>query len=129
MSMSEYDNVLSKSEFVGIMGKVVAAHDVSRGIRQVIRDSAKETEGDMVVDFFDPFVLYSGQLGSLVRTLEVMFRDTETKWISWWLFDCDYGHDEQLLSSATDADGNTIPLGTLEDLYDCLMRNLGEGRS
>jgi len=129
MSVPKHDNILSKSEFVSILDKVVASHDVAQGIRQTIKDSAKETDGDMIVDFFDPFVLYSGQLSGLVKTLEVMFCDTESEWISWWLFDCDYGHDEQLLASATDADGKAIPLSTLGDLYDCLIRNLDEARS
>lgn len=117
------DNVLSKDEFIEIIGSVVKSHDVSRLLSDTIRKSAKETDGDMLVDFFDPFVLYSGQLNHLVKTLEVMFRD-DSGWISWWLFDCDYGHDERLLSTAYGPEGESIPMATIGDLYDRLVADL-----
>lgn len=117
------DNVLSKDEFIEIIGSVVKSHDVSRLLSDTIRKSAKETDGDMLVDFFDPFVLYSGQLNHLVKTLEVMFRD-DNGWISWWLFDCDYGHDERLLGTAYEPEGESIPMATIGDLYDRLVADL-----
>lgn len=117
-------NILSRDEFVEIMGRIVSAHDVSRDMSRTIKETAKQTGGDMLVNFFDPFVLYSGQLDGLVRTLEVMFRDEENQWISWWLFECDYGHNQDLLTTAYGPDGKNIPMGTLGDLYDRLVIEL-----
>lgn len=125
---SPFDNVLSKEDFTQIVSRIVAAHDTSRAMTELIKDSKKATGEDMLVDFFDPFVLYSGQLDSLVKTLEVMFQDSNG-WISWWLFECDYGHDEDLLATVSDADGESIPMSTVGDLYDLLVANLSLRRS
>lgn len=115
--------LLSKEQFVSIIDGIVAAHDVSDQISGIIRESVKRTGNDMVVDFFDPFVLYSGQLNALVKTLEVMFCD-ENEWISWWLFECNYGHDKGLLTTAYGSDGKNIPMQTSGDLYDQLVADM-----
>lgn len=116
-------NILSKEQFVAIIEKVVAAHDVSNKLSQAIRDTRDQTGADMLVDFFDPFVLYSGCLNELVETLSVMFHD-ENEWISWWLFECDYGHDSRLLSGVRDANGDPVAISTPGELYDLLVAEM-----
>ena len=120
------NNILSKDEFIGVIGGIVAAHDASNAISWIIKDSARSINNDMLRDFFDPFVLYSGQLESLVKTLEVMF-DDKSKWISWWLFECDYGHNEALLETIYGSDGQPIPMRTISNLYALLLSELSQG--
>ena len=61
---------------------------------------------------------------ALVDLLEHNFRD-DGEWISYWLYELDFGSKAEELT-ASEADGTPIPLGTVEDLYNLLIKNLEE---
>lgn len=116
-------NVLTLEEFEIVIDEMRAAHDVPKAIKDVIAVGQKPAGNSGLADFFDPWCLFSAHLDTLVKVLSRMFQD-EDGWLEWWLWECDYGRDELLLSTAYDADGNRIPMGTAEDLYAHLVRGL-----
>lgn len=58
----------------------------------------------------------------IVKLLEEILCDKETSWISYWLYELDCGKDYRP-GSVTEADGTLIPLESLEDLWNLLVRN------
>lgn len=118
-------NVLTLEEFEAVIEEMRAAHDVPKAIKDVIEVGQKSAGNSGLADFFDPWCLFSSHLDTLTKVLARMFRD-EDGWLEWWLWECDYGRDEGLLSSAYDADGTPIPMGTVEDLYVHLVKGLSE---
>jgi len=56
--------------------------------------------------------------------LEAIFKD-EGEWISYWMFELDYGLKADDLT-AHEADGTPISLKTIQDLYNLLIKNLNE---
>ena len=60
----------------------------------------------------------------VVDLLEFIFND-ENQWISYWIFELDFGKDYED-GWVTQKDGAVIPLKTVEDLYDLLVKNMEE---
>lgn len=58
----------------------------------------------------------------VVALLEEILHDRETGWISYWLYELDCGKNYRP-GSVTEADGILIPLESLEDLWNLLVRN------
>lgn len=56
--------------------------------------------------------------------LEFIFND-KNQWISYWIFELDFGkkYEDGLV---TQKDGTIIPLKTVEDLYNLLVKNMEE---
>lgn len=59
----------------------------------------------------------------IIELLEFIFNDKDN-WISYWVYDLDYGSSTTL--SATREDGSKIPLSTIEDLYNLLVENYND---
>ena len=63
---------------------------------------------------------------TVIDLLEFIFND-KNRWINYWIFELDFGKDYED-GDAKDADGSNIPLKTVEDLYDLLVRNMKESK-
>lgn len=61
---------------------------------------------------------------TVIDLLEFIFND-KNQWINYWIFELDFGKNYED-GDAKDADGSNIPLKTVEDLYDLLVRNMKE---
>jgi len=71
---------------------------------------------------FEPdfgYVGFSRYENLVVRVLEIAMND-KYQWISYWLYDCNYGKNSL---SAKDKHGKNIPLKTLSNLYDCIKND------
>lgn len=61
---------------------------------------------------------------TVIDLLEFIFND-KNQWISYWIFELEFGKRYED-GDVKDADGSNIPLKTVEDLYDLLVRNMKE---
>lgn len=61
---------------------------------------------------------------TVIDLLEFIFND-ENQWISYWIFELDFGKDYED-GWVTQKDETVIPLKTVEDLYDLLVKNMEE---
>lgn len=62
---------------------------------------------------------------SLINYLQEILLD-ESDWLSYWLYECDCGKNEEFVNSVKDLDGSPISIGTVEELYDFLCLNYKE---
>ena len=63
---------------------------------------------------------------TLIRTLEIMFNDTDSQFISWWIYECDMGREEdEDFLTVTDFDGGKYIIRSEQDLYDFLIKGMG----
>lgn len=60
----------------------------------------------------------------VINLLEFIFHD-KYHWISYWAWELDFGADYED-GYVKDSDGGIIPLRTVEDLYNLLIRNMKE---
>ena len=56
----------------------------------------------------------------VVKSLELAMNDTSS-WISYWLYDCGCGKNS--VGKVKDKHGKVIPLKTIKDLYNCIIKN------
>ena len=63
---------------------------------------------------------------TVVDLLEYIFNDKK-RWIKYWIFELDFGKDYED-GDVKDEHGEVIPLKTVEDLYDLLVRNMKESK-
>ena len=121
------ENILTKDEFVAVVAELRAADDLSRALASSLRQGAGAAGNEAASGMIDPYALFSGHLSTLVIALERMFLDADG-WLSWWLFECDYGRDGKI-RSAFRSDGRTpIDLSTPPGaLYEFLVEGLTQG--
>lgn len=85
--------------------------------------SIKQDEDNLNQAFkkFEPDLNYIG-FGRyetlVVRALEFAMNDTSS-WISYWLYDCDCGKNPMRV---TDKQGKKVPMKTISNLYDCIIK-------
>lgn len=72
----------------------------------------------------DGYILPSDQDYLLIYLLEHIFHDDENQWITYFLFDLDFG--SKYKDGSVMMEDRMVPLRTPEDLYDLLMNNLRE---
>lgn len=65
---------------------------------------------------------YAKESDSILDALMEEMGDKDTAWISYWMYDCDFGRDEKLTSSVS-FDSVKVPFKTMEDLYNVLIEN------
>ena len=71
-------------------------------------------------------MIYSTGLEDIVvELLETLFEDKESQWISYWVWEENYGKTYKE-GDAVEDDGTIIPLETAEELYDFLVKNMKE---
>lgn len=113
--------IISLEEFKTIMGDLMIASDTVRAIDDTIRNTPVMKSAS---DFFSASALILPNADMVVSLLETMFDDTEEHWISYWMFEQDFGRSwEQGI--ATEADGSDIDLSSSEKLYAYLLKNMG----
>lgn len=61
---------------------------------------------------------------TVIDLLKFIFNDKD-QWINYWIFELDFGKDYED-GWVTQKDGTIIPLKTVEDLYDLLVKNMEE---
>mgnify|MGYP007070336915 CR=1 FL=1 len=98
--------------FLKIMNHIILTHDFQDEIRQTI---SRYNEGlrDMC-ELEMPSIMED----DLVGLLEIAL-DDENGWISYWIYELDCG-DKWEPGCVEDADGNDIPLPTVESLWKLL---------
>lgn len=110
--------VIDKDKFARIMNDFAEASDKTRNIEDSMREIPIMRD---TLDFFSPACLVIANSSVVVDLLEAMFDDKD-KWISYWMFEQDYGRS-WTDDIAKDSDGRPIILNTAEDLYDFLVKN------
>lgn len=74
---------------------------------------------------FPPFDLFGATMGhteKIVEILQIVFKD-KGDWIGYWIYELEYG-SRWKEDSITEADGTSIRLQTIEDLYKFLMEEM-----
>lgn len=87
------------------------------------RDEAQSQIGELFEKEFEDSIFwpYSRWQTEYINLLEKIMRDTENNWISYWVYELDYGEGYQD-GYITDVDGSNIKMQTAEDLYDFLVK-------
>lgn len=71
----------------------------------------------------DNLVFSTGLEDVIVKLLETMFYDSDTQWISYWVWELDFGA-KYTYRYITDENDKNIGLKTTESLYDFLLENM-----
>ena len=82
--------------------------------------------GEVFPAAFDANLLYNNRevTEGLESLLESLTGDEDTKWIEYFIYECDFGNKEL---ECRHEDGTTFILKTPEDVYDLLESNMKEG--
>lgn len=71
----------------------------------------------------EDLVFSTGLEDTVVKILEILFKDKETQWIAYWVWELDFG-EKYKDGCVSESDGTNIPLRTAENLYDLLLKNM-----
>lgn len=87
------------------------------------RDEAQLKIGEAFEAEFEDSIFwpYSKWQNKMIDLLEIAMRDKENYWISYWMYELNYGAD-YYDGCITEADGSIIKMATAEDLYDFLVK-------
>lgn len=113
--------IISLGEFETIMENLMISSDTVRTIDDTIRNTPIMKSAS---DFFSTSALIMPNADTVVSLLETMFDDKEEHWISYWMFEQDFGRSWKQ-GIATEADGSNIDLSSAEKLYAYLLKNMG----
>ena len=85
--------------------------------------------GDRLNEFFkknhvDGYLYEPSCIEQALSLLSFIFQDDD-QWIDYWAYELDFGRRYKY-GMITDANGENIPLGTVEELYELLVKNLLE---
>lgn len=114
--------IIQLKEFEQIMNDLMVASDRSREIDKMIQQTPVMRSAG---DFFSSAALMMANHDTVVSLLETMFNDNENQWISYWMYEQDYGRN-WTKGCATEADGSEIDLSTPQKLYMHLVREMGK---
>ena len=109
------DGIMSKESFCEVMNGYKSMFDFTDEMNELF-DKYK-VDGNI----YPPLCT-----STVIDLLEFIFND-ENQWINYWIFELEFGKDYED-GDAKDADGSNIPLKTVEDLYDLLVRNMKESK-
>ena len=104
---------MTKEKFVEYMGELEELGNIEREITR----SFKKLDDDF------NFISFSKYENLIVRLLEESMEDLPREWdswISWWVYEAEYGRNKVLAKSPT-KDGKKYPLKNSGDLYDLIM--------
>lgn len=107
------NGIMSKESFCQVIDNYKSMWDFTDEMNDLFRKYKSDGE------VFPPMCT-----GTVIDLLEFIFND-ENQWISYWIFELDFGKDYED-GDAKDADESNIPLKTVEDLYDLLVKNMEE---
>ncbi len=112
--------VISKEKFFEILDYLQENAKFEKDLRQLFDKSKRTT------DFMDAAMFTDCQLiDYIINLLELEFEDSEYGWISYWIYDLDFGRSWTPYS-IIDLQGKIIRLKTKMDLYSFLIKNLEE---
>ena len=98
---------MTKKEFVAFMERLV---------------ELKEIEHDIIISFAMLGDLNQFSLGKAIDLITDMLKHAmkdDTDWISYWLYELDYGKNTKLKVTKN---GKRIPMKTPANLYDCIIQ-------
>lgn len=104
--------MLSKKDFCKIIGDLQQNEDFLTKLNKLFSEFKREDQ-----------VYSTGLEDTVVNLLEMIFKDTENHWISYWIWEENYGKSYRD-GDVVELDGTIIPLRTAEDLYDLLIKNM-----
>ena len=79
---------------------------------------------DVFREFNSDNAIYSSGLeDAIVRILENIFDDDKNGWISYWIWELNFGETYEE-GDVKDENNNNIPLRTAEELYDFLVKSM-----
>ena len=112
--------VISKEKFFEILDYLQENAKFEKDLRQLLNKSKRTT------DFMDAAMFTDCQLTDyVIDLLELEFEDSDYGWISYWIYDLNFGQNWTPYS-IIDSQGKTIRLKTKMDLYSFLIKNLEE---
>lgn len=90
--------------------------------RKEREDRADKALDELSVDFHGGIsTAFTEWESKFVDLLQVAMNDEgNDSWISYWIYECDFGRKHEIADSVRDADGKHIPLRTIDDLYNLL---------
>ena len=106
--------MISKKRFVRVLNFIKKMHEVEDEVNDAFRRNKMEFNSFSFCD-------YENELFELLADCV----NDENDWISWWLYDANYGKDiENGGLYVENEDGSKIDLTTPEKLYDYLAKGL-----
>lgn len=105
---------LSKTEFCKALDSLKRNEEFLDELNNVFRKFNK-----------DDMVYSTGLEDIIIGLLETLFKDKENQWISYWVWEENFGRTYKE-GDVIEKDGTIIPLGTPEELYDLLVKNMKE---
>ena len=107
-------NILSKKEFVNV------TNDIKRN------DEFLDKLNDLFLKHGSDTAIYSlGLVDTIIDLLETMFKDKIDHWISYWIYECDFGENFNV-GDIVELNGYKPDITTAEQLYDYLVKNMEE---
>ena len=104
-------NPISKEEFC----KIINAFKRNEIFVDKLNDIFREFDKDIDIRSV-------GLEETLIDLLEIIFEDKENLWISYWVYEKNFG--ESYVEGDVAFDGKIVPLKTTEDLYAVLIDNI-----
>ena len=103
-------NLLSRNDFSNVINR----------LKQ--NDRFLDKLSDVLDEFgIDNQICSTGLEDVIIDILETIFDDKKSEWISYWIWELDYG-EKYNDGDVADEDGVAISLRTPEDLYDFLLK-------
>ena len=109
------DGIMSKKSFCEVMDNYKSMWEFTDEMNDLF--SKYESDGEV----YPPMCT-----GTVIDLLEYIFNDVG-EWIQYWTFELGFGK-EYGDGYVKDKYGEVIPLKTVEDLYDLLVRNMEESK-
>lgn len=113
--------MITRQEFVKIINRLRDYNDLQDKIQDLFRDNIDNQE----MDFMNAGSICVGHETIVVKLLENMFND-RGNWISWWLYEQDYGRSVSIDDVFDEEIEKFIDLTTPEKLYDYLIKEMEE---
>lgn len=113
--------MITKQEFVKIINRLRDYNDLQDKIQELFKDNIDNQE----MDFMNAGSICVGHETIVVKLLENMFND-RGNWISWWLYEQDYGRSVNIDDVFDKEIGKFVDLTTPEKLYDYLIKEMEE---
>lgn len=114
MTITKNENgIMSKESFCQVIDNYKSMWDFTDEMNDLFRKYKSDGE------VFPPMCT-----GTVVDLLEFIFND-KNQWISYWVSDLSFGKDYED-GDVKNENGEDIPLKTVEDLYDLLVKNMKE---
>ena len=104
------NNILSKDEFITVMNNWKDTTDY------------QDKLNNLFSEYCEGWLFQPDCSVGLLYTLEVMFQD-QSHWIDYFVHELDFGK-KYTEGMVTESDGSPIPLGTIEELYDLLIKEM-----